>query len=90
MEKVFSSKRRPGGSQRTFVIMSGSEGKPEPASGIRGATMPIVRAAQYGLDSSYLSCCEDDLCTHFCVPILLLVNNNLIFRFLSPQNFEND
>lgn len=42
-----------------------------PPAGIRGAAMPIVRAARYGLDSSYLSRCEDDLlimcrvlCTH--------------------------
>jgi len=32
-----------------------------PPAGIRGAAMPIVRAARYGLDSSYLSRCEDDL-----------------------------
>jgi hypothetical protein len=59
----------------------------------------IVQAAQYGLDSSYLSSCEDDLliicqvaisCTHFSVPILLAIHNNLIFSFLSLQNSNND
>jgi 2-keto-3-deoxy-L-rhamnonate aldolase RhmA len=32
-----------------------------PPAGIRGAAYPIVRAARYGLDPSYLSRCEDDL-----------------------------
>jgi len=32
-----------------------------PPAGIRGAAFPIVRAARYGLDPSYLSRCEDDL-----------------------------
>lgn len=32
-----------------------------PPAGIRGAAYPIVRAARYGLDHSYLSRCEEDL-----------------------------
>jgi hypothetical protein len=83
--------------QRTFVIMSGSEGKPEPASGIWGAAMPIVWAARFGLNSLDFSSCEDDFlimcqvaisCTHFSIPILLSINSNLIFRFILCLQFH--
>lgn len=52
-----------------------------PPKGVRGAAFPIVRAARYGMDSDYLSRCEDDL--------LIMCQVNLLTGPNSSAGFEN-
>lgn len=56
-----------------------------PPAGIRGAAFPIVRAARYGLDPSYLSRCEDDLLIMCQVHLMLQILKSSLYKLLGSQ-----